>query len=64
MCIQLISDFDGQAKQNKEQNISFTTEIDHADSRWGLVSTLSIISVKVHNTLCMLFSVLNTFCYR
>ena len=25
---------------------------------------LSIISVKVHNTLCMLFNVLNTFSYR
>jgi len=51
MCIQLIDDFDSQAKQNEElQNISFTTEIDHADNHWRLIPTLSIISVKVHNT--------------
>jgi len=49
MWLQLIGKFNGQAKQNEKlHNISFMTKIDHADNRWRLISTLSIISEKVY----------------
>ena len=50
MWLQLIGEFNGQTKQNEELHNSFMTKIDHADNRWRLISTLSIISEKVHNT--------------